>query len=172
MIKEKEIWADINSVYKVSNFGNVKSLDHYDSIGRLRKGKILKQFDNGNGYKNVGLSKIGRVYVHRLVCIYFLNNGKETDLHVNHIDGDKSNNNLENLELISRSKNDLHKVRVLQKNPHYILDLETGIFYVNSSELYESLGFLNKKWKRNTWKEFIGGRRCQTNTYLKNRFLR
>lgn len=63
--------------------------------------------DNGKGYKNVSLGRGRREYIHRLVAMAFIpnpNNYKE----INHIDGDKSNNAVENLEWCDRSHNLKH----------------------------------------------------------------
>lgn len=101
---ENEIWKDIigyEGYYQVSNFGRVKS---------LITGTIRKHGDNGAGYKFVPLSKNGKVtnkYIHRLVCGHFAENplNKAT---VNHKDGVKSNNNVNNLEWATQSENSQH----------------------------------------------------------------
>lgn len=104
-----EIWKDIeghNGSYQVSNLGNVKSLERtvYRTNGRPIhvKERMLKQRDNGRGYKMVVIG--GLDAVHRLVAKAFCENPygyKEVD----HIDGDKNNNNAENLEWVTRSEN-------------------------------------------------------------------
>lgn len=71
-------------------------------------GKYLKPSDNGNGYKYVSLRRDGVSYqraVHRLVAETLLG---ENTLPVNHIDGDKSNNNISNLEFVTPSENTRH----------------------------------------------------------------
>ena len=100
----KEIWKDIKeyeNLYQVSNFGQVRSLDHYASNGVkniLYKGRILKPFlDGRHNYLSVCLSKnnIKKKYqVHRLVAKTFLENEKRE---VNHKDGNKQNNCVDNL---------------------------------------------------------------------------
>lgn len=81
------------------------------------------------GYKKIGLTyPVGKrdVFVHRLVVEAFI--GKiERGLEVNHIDGDKTNNNLENLEIVSGSENALHSRYVLNKNVKktLMLDMKT-----------------------------------------------
>jgi hypothetical protein len=100
-----EIWKDIkgfNGDYQISNFGNVKSLKRSTE-------KILKPTLNGFGYKTVFLSLKGdkkTITVHILVAIHFLNhtpNGHT--LVVNHIDFNRQNNHINNLEIISQREN-------------------------------------------------------------------
>ena len=116
---DQEIWKDIDSLegyYQVSNYGRIRSLDRYTkhSEGHLRlsKGKILKPRINHkrNGYLEVGLKKDGiefRRKIHRLVAEAFLPN-PECKPQVNHIDGDKSNNCVSNLEWVTDLENKQH----------------------------------------------------------------
>ncbi len=106
----QEQWKDINGFegkYQISNFGRVKSLDRkvlqfngiYDSY-RLYKGKILKKFTSNRGYEKVILyDKKGKktVNVHRIVAEAFIPNPKNLP-QVNHIDENKRNNCISNLE--------------------------------------------------------------------------
>lgn len=121
-----EIWKDIinfDGYYQISNLGNVRSLDRvvmspFKKDKRL-KGNEMKFGKTPSGYLFVGLKKNGKVkqmYAHRLVAIHFIPNpeNKET---VNHIDGDKSNNNDWNLEWNTRSENTKHAFNTgLMKN--------------------------------------------------------
>lgn len=68
-----EVWKVIADYpgYEVSSLGNVRSLDRVDSIGRKRKGRVLKPIGNGIGYYQVTLSKDGKAtkfYLHQLVA--------------------------------------------------------------------------------------------------------
>ena len=119
-----EIWKDITGYegyYQVSNFGNVKSLDriiYISNIPRKRKSMLLKAKISGSGYYQVCLQKESiRLYplVHRLVAETFLHKDKNK-LYVNHIDGSKINNNVDNLEWVTQSENQLHAYKIgLQK---------------------------------------------------------
>lgn len=99
--------------YQVDEKGNVKSLDRYRKNGAggyIQKGKLLTLVDRGNGYYCVRLGKegISKLYsVHRLVALTFLEiiDGKNQ---VNHIDGNKKNNNVSNLEWVSCKENINH----------------------------------------------------------------
>ena len=119
---ENEVWKDIpnyEKLYQVSNLGRVRSLDillYREKTGASntggyfkKNGRLVAITDNGNGYKIVSLSRKGRknFYVHRLVSICFLENSKN-DKEVNHIDGNKSNNNINNLEWCNHKENIQH----------------------------------------------------------------
>ena len=76
-------------------------------------GKFLKPYSNGIGYQAVKLIINGvrkQFYVHRLVAKEYL--GDPTDMVVNHIDGDKTNNNVENLEICTQKENQKHAFRM------------------------------------------------------------
>lgn len=113
----QEIWKDINGYegyYQVSNYGRVKSFDTIVPSGtknhimhqRIRKGKFLKQFDNGRGYLKVTLGYNGRksFFVHKLVATAFIPNPNNY-IEVNHIDENKYNNIVSNLEWCDRKYN-------------------------------------------------------------------
>ena len=102
----EEIWMPVigyEGLYQVSNMGNVRSLDREitDRSGcvRILKGRVRKQVMTRGGYLMVGLCKEckGKWFkVHRLVWMAF--NGIIPDgMQINHIDEDKSNNNVNNL---------------------------------------------------------------------------
>lgn len=140
-----EVWAGIEGYlgrYEVSNFGNVRSLPHNVYAGRGRQrlatGKLLKLQKNTHGYPQVNLASKTHV-VHRLVANAFLCkdeglfNQCKTNFHgvtVNHIDGDITNNCVENLEYISQEGNLKHSRDVLgndavgENNPQSKLTVE------------------------------------------------
>ena len=100
---ESEVWKDIvgfEGFYKVSNKGNVYSVERRDSRGNICEGRVLKPGYTSRGYLQVGLSKNGKSKtrtVHRLVAETFLPNPNDLP-QVNHRDEVKDNNNVENLE--------------------------------------------------------------------------
>lgn len=100
-----EIWKDITgyeNLYQVSNFGNVK---RFTKNGE----RILKKTVYKNGYCYVSLCKKGvpmKFTIHFLVANEFLN--KKNNECVNHKDGNKTNNYVENLEWCSYKRNNNH----------------------------------------------------------------
>jgi len=106
---QEEIWKDIanyEGLYQISNLGRVKSLPRRNTI---KKERILKAKCNDAGYLRVCLSnvKIEARCIHQLVAEAFLGyvrNGT-TVVVVDHIDNDKLNNKLSNLQLTSNRHN-------------------------------------------------------------------
>lgn len=104
---QKEVWKDIPNYeghYKVSNHGQVKSVKNGNEIIRALK----KRGD----YLAVDLHIFGKAKtftVHRLIMLAFVG---ESDLHVNHINGIKTDNRLENLEYCTRSENVRHAYKL------------------------------------------------------------
>lgn len=114
----EEIFKEIpgyDGLYEVSNKGNVRTIKRQGTDDRILAGSIDR-----TGYKRVALCKKGitKSYaVHRLVCLTFLPNpnGKRT---VNHIDGNKLNNILSNLEWMTHSENHKHAYDFLSRKSH------------------------------------------------------
>ena len=104
----EEIWKDVpghEGLYQVSNLGRVKSL-------RFGKERILKPTPDKDGYYQVDLWKGGEGKtnkIHRLVMLAFVG---ESDLEVNHINGIKTDNRLENLEYCTPSENIQHALDI------------------------------------------------------------
>ncbi len=107
-----ENWKDITGFegsYQISDMGRVRSLDRTIISGNGKtfvKGRIISQFSDGDGYKKVHLNMLGRRFgfkVHRLVVAHFI--GDIGLLHVDHVNGVRSDNRLENLEPVTQAEN-------------------------------------------------------------------
>ena len=100
----KETWKTVGTFenYEVSNLGNVRNKNTL---------KVMKQCNDKDGYKLVNLSNKGKTKlfrVHRLVLSTFT---KDSSKQVNHINENKQDNNLENLEWVSCKENINHGTR-------------------------------------------------------------
>lgn len=142
------MWRDISPGwhYKISKDGVV-----INSI----TGKEIKQSISRYGYKRVHLCKDGKMkffFVHKAVALAFIENpdGKP---YVNHKDGNKLNNNVENLEWCTPSENVLHAYRVLGVPAHsqkgtdackiQVKCIETGITYESARQAERETGINN-----------------------------
>lgn len=143
-----EEWRDIagfEGEYQVSNFGRVRSLDrairHKDAHGGYAifkyHGRLIKPVKTTEGYMAVPLGRLNPCNrVHQLVAKAFIPFMPDKNM-INHIDGDKTNNNVSNLEWCNNRENQLHASRILghkqgahQNKP--VRCVETGEIFENS----------------------------------------
>tara|TARA_R110000868_G_C10769793_1_gene754628 strand:+ start:76 stop:621 length:546 start_codon:yes stop_codon:yes gene_type:complete len=121
-----EIWKPIEDApgYEVSSFGNVRSVDRvkllpnrYGSYNERRfKGKPIASHAFPNGYVGVLLGRGKCKLVHRLVAAAFIEGN--TQLQVNHKNGKRDDNRVENLEWVSCSDNHRHSYASLNRKAH------------------------------------------------------
>lgn len=140
----KEIYVDVigyENSYNISNLGNVISLDRYvwnGKVNHIRKGESIKTIINNSGYKCVNLRINGGLKtftIHRLVAMCFLkHNSDGTNKNViDHIDGNKLNNDYKNLRIVTNRENLSNYKNVTSKY--------TGVHFHSK----------NKKWNANIW---------------------
>ncbi|WP_235995148.1 NUMOD4 domain-containing protein [Secundilactobacillus yichangensis] len=115
----KEIWKPVvgyEQYYLVSNLGRVKSKPrkvHFGKQSRSVGNNILKFNDNGHGYMQVTLSVNNHhknLYVHRMVAEAFIPNPLKVE-QINHIDANKWNNKVSNLEWVTSKENIDHAIK-------------------------------------------------------------
>ena len=134
MENQVELWkaySDFAGI-EVSTLGRVRTLDKMisnEKITRFTKGRVLKQHDNGKGYLTVGFQVNGKQVtkrVHRLVAQTFIPN-PDGSPQVNHMDCDRRNNNIDNLEWCDNSYNVQYREKFgkAQNKPVFAINLAT-----------------------------------------------
>jgi len=113
-----EIWKDVigyEGIYKVSSLGRIKRISKNHLCNLRYQGEYyLKPLDNGKGYLRMKLSNNGfskRVMLHRIIAEAFIPNPLNKKV-INHINNNKKDNRIENLEWCSQSENCLHSVKL------------------------------------------------------------
>ena len=110
MLNQQEIWKDIQGfegMYQVSNLGSIRSI-----IKKPFLAMVLAK--DKTGYLSVQFSVKGKKYrhrVHRLVALSFIDNVYGSPV-INHKDGDKRNNRVNNLEWTTYRDNAVHAMRI------------------------------------------------------------
>ena len=130
---EQEIWKDVKGfegIYQISNLGRFRSLDRrvYQKkrgnkfVKQIYKGKIIKGWIQNTGYLTVDI-KGKKCSIHRLVAEHFIENTMNKE-QVNHIDGNKLNNRVDNLEWCTIKENVQHAFKTgLMDNAKKIIPL-------------------------------------------------
>jgi hypothetical protein len=156
------IYYDFSKYYYISNYGRVKTFGAtcIDILGRpyYRGARIIKLDKTNKNCLRAIFFLEGvryRFLIHRLVLLLFGELPKNKDQNdVNHIDGNRLNNHISNLEWNTDSENIKHAFRLGLNKPHFgvnnhkskiVLDLQTGIYYDAMSEAAVAKGF-KYKW--------------------------
>lgn len=157
-------------MYSVSNLGRVKSLDRLTPQNKHLKESFLYQQIGVGGYYRTSLYKNGKIkffMIHQLVAMAFLDHVPDgiQNLVVNHKDGNRINNNVNNLEIITQRQNAVHGSLKLKNTSNF-----TGVSWHKASNQWTAqirIGDGNKK-------KYLGIFKCELkaaytyNMYLKN----
>ena len=118
-------YENIRDVYYITENGKVFSYAS-NNLKRRDTCKEIKQYKKTGGYLNVALvtneQKVKYVRVHRLVALAFIPNPDNKE-YVNHIDENRQNNNVSNLEWVTPKENNLHSLT----KKTYVYDLEGNL---------------------------------------------
>jgi len=157
-----EIWKDIKGyegMYQVSNLGRVKSLERLTFFKNGRKPRLEKEMIkrpalDGKGYNRMCLRKhdIPNTFkLHRLVAEHFIPN-PDNKPQVNHINGDKLDNRVENLEWMTNDEN-MHHSKI---NKLRIGKMPSAENHSNSKLTNEQVRYIRSVYKKSS-REFGGG---------------
>lgn len=151
---ENEIWKDIKDyegLYQVSNLGNVKSLSRVtiNKKSNLKNAasycvireRILKTTNN-RGYNMIALCKNGTIRYfknHRLVATMFIGYIPKSMV-VNHKNGIKTDNRVENLEIVTNHENVTHGVNKMKTSSKY-----SGVSWNKSKQKWIAYTYINRK---------------------------
>lgn len=142
-IEEDEYWVDMleyKGVYKISTHGRIKSLKRKDSIGRNVNGRMMSQKLSNEGYFMVKLYN-KRYQVHQSMAESFLQTKTDgKNFVVNHIDHNKENNHLSNLEIVTPRQNS-NKKHIKHSSKY------TGVTWNKNKNKWTSRIYLNGKLK-------------------------
>jgi len=166
--EEKEVWKDIKDyegIYQVSSLGRIKSLAKKwkrktDTVFIFQQDKIMSTYYLTDNYIKITLTKNSRqiVYMaHRIIAEAFIPN-PENKPYINHKNGVKTDNRIENLEWCTSAENAQHAYDLgLSKPPmlnkfggehgaaKVVLDVQTGIFYDSKIEAAKAKGVNNSE---------------------------
>lgn len=151
----EEKWKSIEGyegLYEISTMGRVKSMERKVKNGngyRIVRERILKPHKHNNGYLQLLIHKEGTIkkyYIHRLVAEAFISNPLNFP-EVNHLNEDKTDNRLENLEFCDKKHNCNYGTRIeriSKANSKPVKCIETGLTFSSATEVKRKFGFTSQ----------------------------
>jgi len=147
---------------KQHNFKRFRNTEYYcNESGLIYSGKskkFISNFDSKKGYLNsyIYIDSVKKTFkTHRIVAECFIENTQNKP-QINHIDGNKKNNHVSNLEWVNNSENIKHAYKIglnvkrfRENNPctKTYLDTETGIFYIGRKDAADAIGITSNAFK-------------------------
>ena len=152
---QNEVWKPVKGFegfYEVSNLGQVKTVERTilrkTALGKFSeyvvKEAIKKPYQNKIGYVTIAIVKENKTittYLHRIIAEAFVERVSELDNVVNHINGIKNDNRIENLEWVTSSINNIHALDTGLRNTRGSMSLE----FVNSVLELRKKGLINSE---------------------------
>lgn len=130
---------------KFSVFGSDYYVDENGTVVN-KYGKVMAKYIDRKGYSYIVIRRNKmrkKILVHRLVAEMFIENPLNLP-QVNHIDGDKTNSNVSNLEWVTASENQIHSRYVLKNRTGFsdtpVVCVETGIEYISTRDAWRKTG--------------------------------
>lgn len=174
---KKEIWAPVKAYvgyYEVSTTGKVRSIprtivanDRFMKPCIENRGgrELSQEVNKRRGVKRVVLYKNGiseRKLVHRVVAEAFIPNPEDKP-QINHIDGNPSNNNVENLEWCTAKENQWHSLNILKNDPN--ITKKRPVLCVDTGEVFPSIREAQRVYGKNAhiWEAASGRRKKAAN---------
>jgi hypothetical protein len=137
----KEIWKDVvgyEGHYQVSNMGNVVSV-------KFNQRRLINQYNHNQGYKMVRIYLNGKgrtIKVHRLVALAFIDENLPNNhsLVVDHINDNKADNRLDNLQILTTRQNNIKQGRYSKGTSKYV-----GVYWASRLNKFLSYIHIGKK---------------------------
>lgn len=164
--KSKENASDLKVEWKlIEGFGGTYSVSNYGEVRNNRTGKLMKPRKNEKGYLRISLTTNGKqkcMRVHRLVAQAFIPN-PENKPEVNHIDFDKENNCVNNLEWVTGKENTNHSLgnRKRSNEKNYKNISNTGEKYISYYSGYYVVRMFGKKYFCKSFKNLEDAKKCR-----------
>ena len=144
-----EVWVGIpeyEGFYEVSSFGRIRSVDRNiirkDGRTQFCRGRILQSFQGSTcNYLSIQLCRDNipqKFLIHRLVAIMFCGLDSDSNMEVNHIDGNRHNNRADNLEVVTHQENINHSVRTGLKRDYGENHVHAKLSNEDAKEIRES----------------------------------
>lgn len=164
--KSKENASDLKVEWKlIEGFDGIYSVSNYGEVKNNRTGKLMKPRKNEKGYLRIGLTTNGKqkcMRVHRLVAQAFIPN-PENKPEVNHIDFNKENNCVNNLEWVTCKENSDHSFgnRKRSNEKNYKKVSNTGEKHISYQNGYYVVRMFGKKYFCKSFKNIEDAKKCR-----------